>query len=130
MTCVCGNLSVAVLLQTQLGRHKCSSGRSVSEAAQRFRNLCVRIQHSSKETLWFSEEALEKRSEHWHHFFDTYHKIDWVLCFCYSYMPIANDTYTNACTYNEPTVPALCLGTLVPRQKFTSRGVKWLWVWE
>ena len=62
----------ALLLQTQLGRHKCSSGRhklssarSVSEAAPRFENLCVynpstlrkKPSTSSEETFRFSEEA-------------------------------------------------------------------------
>ena len=55
----------AFLLHMQLGKHKCSSGRSVSEAAPRFRNLCVyepsalrkKPSMSKKETLQFSEEA-------------------------------------------------------------------------
>ena len=49
-------------------------------------------------------------------------KSDGVLCFHYSRMRIANDTYYVPCTYvrtnvtNIPTPPA-CLGTPVPRLK-------------
>jgi len=46
-------------------------------------------------------------------------KRDRVLCCHYSHMHIANDIY--ACRCDESTPPALCLGTLAPRQKQGSR---------
>ena len=45
-----------------------------------------------------------------------------VLCFHYSRMRIANDTYhvrTHVHMYDEPMPPALCLSTLVLRQKYS-----------
>ena len=39
-----------------------------------------------------------------------------VLCFHYSHMRIANDTY-HIRTYDEPVPPALCLSTPALRQK-------------
>ena len=79
----------ALPLQMQLGRHKCSSRRSVSKAAPHFGNLCVyepsalrkKPSASSEETFQLSEEAFrfaqmhfgKKCSECGIIFFDTYH---------------------------------------------------------
>ena len=74
MTRVFENPSVAVLLfcyKRSSGRHKRSFGRSVSEAAPHFGNLCVykpsslgkKPSASSEETLWFSEEAFRFAEE-------------------------------------------------------------------
>ena len=54
------------------GKFRCSSGRSVSEAALRFGNLCVHLSTlqkkpyaSSEETFWFLEEAFQFAVRHY-----------------------------------------------------------------
>jgi len=76
----------ALLLQMHLARHKHSSRISVGEAAPHFRNVCVyepNVLQKKPSNLWKKPSdlrrklcckcILEKNSECWCHFFNTYH---------------------------------------------------------